>query len=73
MCMAQHTKRTYRGRQPGNPINHTWIYMQVKDEGYEIEHEGYCITIFSAPNYCDVRLCMLMSDNCCSAPLPAVP
>ena len=29
--------------------------MQVKDEGYEIEHDGYLITIFSAPNYCDVR------------------
>ena len=46
--------------------------MQVKDEGYEIEHEGYCITIFSAPNYCDVRLCLLTTGNCCSAPLPAV-
>jgi len=27
--------------------------MQVKDEGYEVMHGGYCITVFSAPKYCD--------------------
>lgn len=26
---------------------------QVKEEGYVVEHNGKCITIFSAPNYCD--------------------
>lgn len=26
---------------------------EVKDEGYVVEHGGKCITIFSAPNYCD--------------------
>jgi len=26
---------------------------EVKDEGYEIAHDGKCITVFSAPNYCD--------------------
>lgn len=26
---------------------------EVKDEGYEIEHGGKLITVFSAPNYCD--------------------
>ncbi|KAJ3255028.1 Serine/threonine-protein phosphatase 5 [Boothiomyces macroporosus] len=26
---------------------------EVKHEGYEIAHNGKCITIFSAPNYCD--------------------
>lgn len=26
---------------------------EVKDNGYEVEHDGYLITIFSAPNYCD--------------------
>ena len=26
---------------------------EVKEEGYEVQHDGYCITIFSAPNYVD--------------------
>ncbi len=26
---------------------------QVKEEGYLIEHAGKCVTVFSAPNYCD--------------------
>lgn len=26
---------------------------EVKDEGYEVEHDGKLITVFSAPNYCD--------------------
>jgi serine/threonine-protein phosphatase 5 len=26
---------------------------EVKDEGYEVAHNGQCITVFSAPNYCD--------------------
>merc|ERR1719201_766101 len=26
---------------------------ECKDEGYEVEHGGETITIFSAPNYCD--------------------
>ncbi|KAL8130103.1 hypothetical protein V2J09_019258 [Rumex salicifolius] len=26
---------------------------EVKEEGYEVEHDGKLITIFSAPNYCD--------------------
>ena len=26
---------------------------EVKEEGYLVEHEGKCITVFSAPNYCD--------------------
>lgn len=26
---------------------------EVKDEGYVVEHDGQCITVFSAPNYCD--------------------
>ncbi|KAJ3115890.1 PsbP domain-containing protein 3, chloroplastic [Phlyctochytrium bullatum] len=26
---------------------------EVKQEGYEVAHGGKCITIFSAPNYCD--------------------
>lgn len=26
---------------------------QVKEEGFEVAHDGYTITVFSAPNYCD--------------------
>ncbi|ESL10954.1 serine/threonine protein phosphatase type 5 [Trypanosoma rangeli SC58] len=26
---------------------------EVREEGYEVEHNGTCITVFSAPNYCD--------------------
>lgn len=26
---------------------------EVKPQGYEIAHDGKCITVFSAPNYCD--------------------
>lgn len=26
---------------------------EVKDDGYAIDHNGYCITVFSAPNYVD--------------------
>lgn len=26
---------------------------EVKQDGYEIGHDGKCITVFSAPNYCD--------------------
>ncbi|ODV86685.1 hypothetical protein CANARDRAFT_27103 [[Candida] arabinofermentans NRRL YB-2248] len=28
---------------------------EVRMNGYEIEHDGYLITVFSAPNYCDVQ------------------
>jgi serine/threonine-protein phosphatase 5 len=28
---------------------------EVKHEGYEIAHNGRCVTIFSAPNYCDTN------------------
>ncbi|KAI3650248.1 hypothetical protein MP228_004835 [Amoeboaphelidium protococcarum] len=26
---------------------------EVKDNGYAIDHNGRCVTVFSAPNYCD--------------------
>jgi serine/threonine-protein phosphatase 5 len=26
---------------------------EMKDKGYEVAHDGKCVTIFSAPNYCD--------------------
>lgn len=27
----------------------------MKVDGYEETHDGQCVTIFSAPNYCDVQ------------------
>jgi serine/threonine-protein phosphatase 5 len=26
---------------------------EMKENGYEVQHDGKCITVFSAPNYCD--------------------
>lgn len=26
---------------------------EVRMEGYEVEHDGRCVTVFSAPHYCD--------------------
>jgi serine/threonine-protein phosphatase 5 len=41
-----------------NFLNHNGLQMivrshEVKDEGYEVEHGGKLVTVFSAPNYCD--------------------
>ncbi|KAJ1911236.1 Palmitoyl-protein thioesterase 1 [Tieghemiomyces parasiticus] len=41
-----------------NFLNHNNLDLlirshEVKDEGYVIEHNGKCVTVFSAPNYCD--------------------
>lgn len=29
---------------------------EVKNDGYEVGHDGKCITVFSAPNYWYIRL-----------------
>ena len=44
---------------------------QVKEEGYEVEHGGYCITVFSAPNYCD-QMCGPVRPLRHSCPLSAL-
>lgn len=33
----------------------TFIFCcySLQQEGYEAQHNGKCVTIFSAPNYCD--------------------
>lgn len=36
---------------------------EVKDEGYEVDHDGKLITVFSAPNYCDQVTLHLKKKN----------
>uniref|UniRef100_R7VX63 Serine/threonine-protein phosphatase 5 n=1 Tax=Columba livia TaxID=8932 RepID=R7VX63_COLLI len=41
-------RKIERNRQPPDSGGH-----EVKAEGYEVTHGGKCVTVFSAPNYCD--------------------
>uniref|UniRef100_A0A8C6NSN5 Serine/threonine-protein phosphatase n=1 Tax=Nothobranchius furzeri TaxID=105023 RepID=A0A8C6NSN5_NOTFU len=36
-----------------NKLDYIVRSHEVKAEGYEVTHSGKCITVFSAPNYCD--------------------
>jgi len=36
-----------------NDLEYVVRSHEVKADGYEINHDGKCITVFSAPNYCD--------------------
>jgi len=36
-----------------NGLDYVVRSHEVKNEGYEVMHDGKCITVFSAPNYCD--------------------
>lgn len=36
-----------------NSLDYVVRSHEVKNEGYEVGHDGKCITVFSAPNYCD--------------------
>ncbi len=36
-----------------NSLQYVIRSHEVKQDGYEVAHNGKCITVFSAPNYCD--------------------
>ena len=36
-----------------NQLDYVVRSHEVKEAGYELNHDGKCITVFSAPNYCD--------------------
>lgn len=36
-----------------NGLDYVVRSHEVKPDGYEVAHEGRCVTVFSAPNYCD--------------------
>ncbi|XP_057657119.1 serine/threonine-protein phosphatase 5 [Diorhabda carinulata] len=36
-----------------NKLDYIIRSHEVKNDGYEVAHNGLCITVFSAPNYCD--------------------
>ncbi|XP_062498876.1 serine/threonine-protein phosphatase 5-like, partial [Corticium candelabrum] len=36
-----------------NNLDYVIRSHEVKQDGYEVAHNGKCITVFSAPNYCD--------------------
>lgn len=45
---------------------------EVKEEGYQMEHDGKLVTVFSAPNYCD-RSVLSASVSFFRSPCPGLP
>ncbi|KAG8143624.1 putative Serine-threonine-protein [Naja naja] len=42
-----------KGFLESNHLDYIIRSHEVKPEGYEVAHDGKCVTVFSAPNYCD--------------------
>jgi len=36
-----------------NNLDYVIRSHECRAEGYQVDHDGKCITVFSAPNYCD--------------------
>ena len=48
-CRRRPTRTTNQNQHQSPPST----AAQVKEEGYEVAHDGRLVTVFSAPNYCD--------------------
>lgn len=46
-----------------NKLDYIIRSHEVKDMGYEIAHDGKCITVFSAPNYCKLNESLGLEEN----------